>query len=230
MRFGGSELLSLSLRLDPDWSPAPNARARGRARAARRASSRRRSASWRSRACPIHSCRVRIGTPAAAIRVPNVCRRSWKRTSRTPAAFTAALNRLRTLERSSGLPVCGWANTRSSSAVYAELLRQRLQLGRDAIGQRHSPDPAPGLRRPVLAADVRRGEPAPCRRASPRRCQRSPSNSPWRSPVIAAVRYSGRSTEPSTSSGTATRTASSSSIVRKRISAARRAPRASPPA
>jgi hypothetical protein len=34
--------------------------------------------------------------------VPNVCRRSWKRTSRTPAARSAALKRFRTLERSRG--------------------------------------------------------------------------------------------------------------------------------
>ena len=38
----------------------------------------------------IHSCNVRIGTPAAAIAVPNVCRRSWKRwPGSTPAAFSA---------------------------------------------------------------------------------------------------------------------------------------------
>ena len=41
------------------------------------------------------------------MRVPNVWRRSWKRTSRTSPSFSAALNRFKSFERSIGLPVCG---------------------------------------------------------------------------------------------------------------------------
>ena len=55
--------------------------------------------------------RVCIGTPAAAIRVPKVWRRSWTRTRRTPARRSAALKRLSSLERSSGRPVCGGRTT-----------------------------------------------------------------------------------------------------------------------
>ena len=61
---------------------------------------------------------LRYGTPWAAMLVPNVCRRSWKRRSRTPARRSAALKRLSSRDRSIGLPVWGWANTRSSSVPY----------------------------------------------------------------------------------------------------------------
>jgi len=67
-------------------------------------------------AWPRNSWIERMGCPLAAMRVPNVCRRSWKRIGGTLAARHAALNRFVTFERSSGLPVSGWANTRSSSA------------------------------------------------------------------------------------------------------------------
>src|SRR5829696_5521357 len=56
----------------------------------------------RASRCPIHSCRVRSDTsPDAAIRMPNVCRRSWNRTTRTPARRQAleALADLGTVER-----------------------------------------------------------------------------------------------------------------------------------
>ena len=41
---------------------------------------------------------VRSGAPAAAILVPKVWRRSWKRIERTPAALIASLNRFLNFE------------------------------------------------------------------------------------------------------------------------------------
>jgi hypothetical protein len=43
-------------------------------------------------AWPIISWMTRNGVPAAAICVPNVCRRSWKRITRTPASSQPALD------------------------------------------------------------------------------------------------------------------------------------------
>lgn len=60
---------------------------------------------------------VRIGVPDAASRVAKVWRRSWKRMGRTPASTQAALKRLVTFAPSSGVPLVGWANTRSSSLL-----------------------------------------------------------------------------------------------------------------
>ena len=50
---------------------------------------------------------VRIGTPAAAMRVPKVWRSSWKVTVLTSARLTAWAKRRTSFERSSGLPVSG---------------------------------------------------------------------------------------------------------------------------
>jgi hypothetical protein len=48
-------------------------------------------------AWPIHSWIIRRGAPAAAMRVPKVCRRSWKRIGRSVARATAAVNRFLSL-------------------------------------------------------------------------------------------------------------------------------------
>jgi hypothetical protein len=57
-----------------------------------------------------------MGAPAAAMRVPKVWRRSWKRTGRRPARFAAFLKRFCSFDGSRTVPSDGCAKTRSSSA------------------------------------------------------------------------------------------------------------------
>jgi len=142
---------------------------------------------------PSHSWSVRIGTPAAAIWVPKVWRRSWKRSGRTPATRSASLNRARTLEESSGPPVWGGktpgrhrpgscslgSDARAPAHPVVHRHRAAGALGLRASELRLASGPLPGVgapdpdphRGPVHVPPAKR-EYSPCRR-----------------PVSAAVRY-----------------------------------------
>lgn len=61
--------------------------------------------------CPIHSCRTRIGTPRAAIRVSKVCLRSWGTClSSNPTAVGARpIRRVRFWAESSSRTAATWS-------------------------------------------------------------------------------------------------------------------------
>src|SRR5437764_12618422 len=85
---------------------------------------------------PIHSCSARIGTPAAAMRVPKVWRRSWKRTSRRPARRAAPLKPLQELRSVQRFTKVGMAENQIIVAGVVGLAVQNIELDADAVGQR----------------------------------------------------------------------------------------------
>src|SRR5438128_1472406 len=100
---------------------------------------------------PIHSCRVRIGTLAAAIAVPNVWRRSWKRCASSSFAALSALRiRRNTAALSSGPPPRGSQNTSASPAGSSH--------GRQPYALARIP-PRPLAAQPLGEAEDRREDP-----------------------------------------------------------------------
>ena len=93
--------------------------------------SRRRSAVVVWSRWPIHSWIARSGAPAAAIRVPKVCRRPWKVTRRTPAR-RGCVEALRSFER-----VVGVAGQRvAEDEVVVALVRRAAEVALELGGDR----------------------------------------------------------------------------------------------
>src|SRR6476620_1476302 len=102
---------------------------------------------------PIQSWTFRFGTPAAAIVVPKVWRRSWKRWASRPAEASARLKRRPTPAVCSGSPVSGWPKTRA--VPERSVVAPRRSRGDGYLARhRHRARGAPALRRLELPADV----------------------------------------------------------------------------
>jgi hypothetical protein len=130
------------------------------------------------------------GSRAAARRPrPSVCRTCGTtrgRSGRTPARARAARKRLRTLDASRTCPVAGCAKTRSWSRRRCERRKWHSSspASRSAIGTERPRCDLGESNAPRVKLSATRTRPA----AQSTSLQRRASSSPWRSPVIAAVR------------------------------------------